>query len=169
MSIPSGAGSAEAGDRATPPIASVSPVTIVNPKSFVVIPQPYYRPQAKPSQPAAKFLYVALEPVGVVVEPALEILEVAIVVGHRMSDDLAPGDVIALLKPPNEAQGRADLLAAIEDLLVGPVRALTGRLDHLDADRRLIEPDCVATADAQRDELVDRPILLDHEVRARAR
>src|SRR3954447_24742544 len=86
-----------------------------------------------------------------------------------MPDDLVPGDVIAVLKPPNEAQGRADLLAPIEDLLVGPVRALAGRLDHLDADRDVVEADRVATADRGRDELVDRPVLLDHVVRADAR
>ena len=37
---------------------------------------------------AAELAHVALEPVGVVVGPALEVLEVAIVVGHRVADHL---------------------------------------------------------------------------------
>ena len=57
-------------------------------------PRPSRRP-TRAAQALAELAHVALEPVRVVVGPALEILEVAIVVGHRMADHLAGRDPVA--------------------------------------------------------------------------
>ena len=55
-----------------------------------------------------------------------------------------------------------ELARVAEDLAVA-------RPDVLDPDRRVVEPDRVAAHDRQRNELVDRPVLVDHEVRADTR
>src|SRR5256885_2757719 len=64
---------------------------------------------------------VAVQPVGVIVVPALEVLEVGAVVRHRVADHVAHRDSIALLEPGDEMDRGADLRAAAEDLAVGPV------------------------------------------------
>ena len=70
-------------------------------------------------------------------------------------------DAVARLQPAREAQRRAQLLGAAEDLGVGVA-------DVLDADRAVVEPDRVAADVPEADELVDRAVLVDDEVRAHA-
>ena len=79
-----------------------------------------------------------------------------------MADDVAQGDGVAAAQPRGQAHDGADLRGAVEDL----ARAAP---DLLDADRGVVEADRVAAHVVQGDELVDRPVLVDDEVRAHAR
>ena len=76
-----------------------------------------------PPQAVAELLDVRAQPVGVVVSPALEVLEVGAVVGHRVPDDVSHLDPVALLEPGDKAQSAVDLRLAMEDLAVRPVGA----------------------------------------------
>src|SRR3954466_14203602 len=106
-------------------------------------------------QPLAELAHVALDPVRVVVAPTLEVLEVGVVVGHRVADHLALRDRVAALQPANQAQRRANLALAVEDLLVRPVGAAAGGLDHLDAECDVVEADRVPAPEPGWDEFVD--------------
>src|SRR5438093_6464104 len=120
------------------------------------------------SEPVAELEHVTPQPVGVVVSPPLEVLEVGAVVGHRVADHLVHPDPEPLLEPADQAQGGVDLPVPMKDLPVGPVRASAALLHHLHADRSVVQPDRVAAADPRPDETVDAPVLSDHEVRADA-
>ena len=89
-----------------------------------------------------------------------------VVVGARealgVPDHVALGDVEARHEPARELERGRDLTRVRED----PGRRAP---DVLDADRRVVEADRVATADCQWHELVDRPVRVDHEVRAHVR
>src|SRR5439155_20926155 len=58
------------------------------------------------------------------------------------------------------------LAPALEDLPICPVRPAPLLLDHLDADRELVQSDRMPAADARSDELVDAALLSDHKMRA---
>ncbi|HKH16087.1 MAG TPA: hypothetical protein VKA57_01070, partial [Solirubrobacteraceae bacterium] len=76
-----------------------------------------------------------------------------------MPDHVAREDAEAALEPARQPQRRAAL---------GPAPHHVGvrDADVLDPDRAVVEPDGVAAAPAQRDELVDRAVVVDEEVRA---
>ena len=65
-------------------------------------------------------------------------------------------------QPDGQRERRLQLPRVVEDRGVA-------RADVLDPDRRPVQPDRVPAADAERHELVDRAVRVDHEVRARAR
>ena len=52
----------------------------------------------------------------------------------------------------------------MEYALGGPVGAFSRRLDHLDADRRVVQADCMATANSHPDDPVNGPVPADDEV-----
>ena len=70
-------------------------------------------------------------------------------------------DVELLLQPARQPQRAAQHRAVAHHRRVGGA-------DVLDADRAVVEPDGVAAAQLQRDELVDGPVRVDQEVRADA-
>ena len=76
-----------------------------------------------------------------------------------MADDVVQGDGVAAAQPRGQAHDGADLRGAVDDL----ARAAP---DLLDADRGVVEADRVAAHVVQGDQLVDRPVLVDDEVRA---
>ena len=94
-------------------------------------------------------------PAGVelLVKPAREALVVA--------DHVAEPDVEAAHQPRRQRQRRRHLARVAQHLRVG-------HADVLDADRGPVEPDRVPAHHAERHELVDRPVGVDHEVRAGA-
>jgi hypothetical protein len=77
-------------------------------------------------------------PVGVVVAPTLQVAELRRFVGRGVTDDVARADAVFALQETQQGQDRTDLCWTVEDLLIGPVRAVALRaLDNLDADRTL--------------------------------
>src|SRR5215208_1542569 len=87
--------------------------------------------------------------VALVVVRALEALGVA--------DHVAEIDAVAPHQPTRQLDRRAELAAVAEDLGVAEA-------DVLDPDRRPVEADGVAAADAEPHELVDRAVAVDDEV-----
>ena len=69
----------------------------------------------------------------------------------------------------HQRKDRTDLCRPVEDLLIGPVRAVTRRsLDDLDADRLVVQANCVTAHHARRHDLPHVPALRHDEVRAGA-
>ena len=79
-----------------------------------------------------------------------------------MPDHVRERDAVAVHQPERQLQRGAHLPWVVEDRRVA-------RADVLDADRGPVEADGVAADRRQRDELVDRAVAVDHEVRARSR
>src|SRR5450756_1287157 len=91
-------------------------------------------------QPATDLENILGLPVGVVVSPALEVPELGRLVGPGMTDDVARADAVFPLQRVDQSQQRADLSCSVEDLPIGPGRAVAVRpLDHLDADRLVVQ------------------------------
>ena len=78
-----------------------------------------------------------------------------------VADHVTGADAVARLQPAGERERRGELRGAADDVGVGDP-------DVLDPDRGLVEPDRVAAAPLERDELVDRAVAVDQEVRADA-
>jgi hypothetical protein len=77
-----------------------------------------------------------------------------------VADHVAQRDAVPLSEPQGQPERCGELARVVEDLGVA-------RPDVLDPDRRPVEPDRVAADRGERDELVDRPVGVDQEVRAR--
>src|ERR1035437_10109105 len=79
-------------------------------------------------------------PVAVVVAPTLQVPELRRFVGHGVTDDVARADAVFALQETQQGQDRTDLRCTVEDLLIGPGRAVALRaLDHLDTDRLVVQ------------------------------
>ena len=114
-------------------------------------------------EPRAVDVHVGPPPVGVrlaaprsvelLVERARQALVVADHVGQR--------DAVPRHQPGGQRERDAHLRRVAEHLGVG-------ESDVLDPDRDLVQPDRVPAHDVERHELVDRPVAVDDEVRARA-
>ena len=107
------------------------------------------------SSPAAKSPCVRLR----IARDALVVVRAREALG--VADHVARADPEAVLEPAREPQGGGELAAVAHHVGVGDA-------DVLDPDRGVVEPDRVAAAPAQRDELVDRAVAVDQEVRADA-
>ena len=89
-----------------------------------------------------------------IVGPALLVEEEAVRVGGGVADDIAAGDAVGGLQLPHQRQGGIDLRRPAEDLLFGPQTGVAlQRLDDLDADRHVVEPDGVPALQRERHEL----------------
>ncbi len=73
-------------------------------------------------------------------------------------------DVVGRLQPGDQAQAGVELAGTREDLRDRLRRARAGRLDELDAEGAPVEADRVPAAHVERHLLVDRAVLVDHEV-----
>src|SRR5450759_5264257 len=86
-----------------------------------------------------------------------------------MTDDVARADAVLTLQGTQQGQDRTDLGWSVEDLLIGPVRAVALRaLDNLDADRLVVQANRGPAPDAGRNDLPHVPVLGHDEVRAGA-
>src|SRR5579884_3283505 len=85
------------------------------------------------------------------------------VVGARqalvMADYVLDRDVEAAAQPAHQLETGSQLVAVAEDLSIAEA-------DMLDSDRGPVQPHRVPAHGPERDQLVDRPRLIDHEVRA---
>src|SRR5438552_2975811 len=106
-------------------------------------------------------VHVRMLPVGVrLVRPRLvQLLVVRAREALVVADHVADLDVEAAREPGRELERGADLDLVVEDLPVA-------RADVLDPDRDVVEPHRVPAHDVELDELVDRPVAVDDEVRA---
>src|ERR1035437_5486800 len=113
--------------------------------------------------------YILGLPVGVVVAPTLQVPELGRFVGGGMTDDIARADGEVTLQGTQQGQDCTDLGWSVEDLLIGPVRAVAvGALDNLDTDRLVVQADRVPAPDARRNDLPHVPVLGHDEVSAGA-
>ena len=78
-----------------------------------------------------------------------------------VADHVPERDPVPAHQPYCQRERRLQLPRVVEDRGVA-------RPDVLDPDRRPVQPHRVPAADAERHELVDRPVRVDDEVRARA-
>src|SRR5665811_2461198 len=86
-----------------------------------------------------------------------------------MTDDVARADAVVTLQGTQQGQDCIDLGWSVEDLLIGPVRAVALRaLDNLDADRLVVQTNRVPAPDARRNDLPHVPVLGHDEVSAGA-
>jgi len=105
----------------------------------------------------------------VVVAPTLQVAELGHFVGCGMADDIARTDAVVALHGTQQGQDRTDLGRSVEDLLIGPMRAVALRaLDNLDSDRLVVQANRVPAPDARRNDLPHVPVLGNDEVGAGA-
>src|SRR5665811_245486 len=115
---------------------------------------------ARCRQQATHLEYILGLPVGVVVAPTLQVPELGRFVGGGMTDDIARADGEVTLQGTQQGQDCTDLGWSVEDLLIGPVRAVAvGALDNLDTDRLVVQADRVPAPDARRNDLPHVPVL----------
>ena len=82
--------------------------------------------------------------------------------GSRCARSRCAADAVPAHQPERQRERGSELRRVVEDLSVA-------RADVLDPERRPVEPHRVAAHRVQTDELVDRPVPVDDEVRADAR